>query len=134
MMPFTGEKGIPGKVGLGEAAKLTVGTAEGTVAAGNDSRFGLMLGVNQIWQDVLSQRVANVVYTNTTGKPIYASVRAGGNVVAVWFVIDGVDVGYGHSPQSPATSAGCDAIIPAGSSYKITGTGLSSLTRWSELR
>ena len=56
------------KVGLGGSAKLNVGATAGTVAAGDDSRFDSIIGVGQTWLDVLSSRLFNVTYANSTQK------------------------------------------------------------------
>ena len=120
-------------VGLGGAAKLNVGTTEGTVAAGNDARFGLMIGVGQSWVNVTSSRAAKTTYTNDTGKPIlvlvstYATKSSGAN-----FIIDGVVVSLIGGSES-AIVRPLSVIVPAGSTYSIDND-IGATRVWSELR
>lgn len=120
-------------LGLGGAAKLNVGTTEGTVAAGNDARFGLMIGVGQSWVNVTSSRAAKTTYTNDTGKPIlvlvstYATKSSGAN-----FIIDGVVVSLIGGSES-AIVRPLSVIVPAGSTYSIDND-IGATRVWSELR
>lgn len=121
-------------LGLGGAAKLNVGTTEGTVAAGNDARFGLMIGVGQSWVNVTSSRAAKTTYTNDTGKPILVLVSsyatdpaAGAN-----FIVDGVKVSLIGSSSTTIVRP-TSVIVPAGSTYIIDNT-IGSTYMWSELR
>ncbi len=120
-------------LGLGGAAKLNVGTTEGTVAAGNDARFGLMIGVGQSWVNVTSSRAAKTTYTNDTGKPIlvlvstYATKLSGAN-----FIIDGVVVSLIGGSES-AIVRPLSVIVPAGSTYRIDDD-IGTTRVWSELR
>ncbi|HHH0263394.1 TPA: hypothetical protein ACPZQN_004016 [Yersinia enterocolitica] len=112
---------------MGEAAKLNVGTAAGTVAAGNDSRFNQQIGIAQAWQDVTAQRQLGVTYTNTTGRPIQVLldfVRPTNNWV-MGFKIDSVAYANGGGSYCP--------IIPAGSTYSVISQGITQYT-WRELR
>ena len=116
-------------LGLGEAAKLNVGTTAGTVAAGNDSRFNQQIGVAQAWQDVTAQRQLGVTYTNTTGRPIQVLldfVRPA--APAPWnfgVKIDSVAYPNGGGSYCP--------IIPPGSTYAVLSQGITQYT-WRELR
>lgn len=116
-------------LGLGEAAKLNVGTTAGTVAAGNDSRFNQQIGVAQAWQDVTAQRQLGVTYTNTTGRPIQVLldfVRPA--PPASWnfgVKIDSVAYPIGGGSYCP--------IVPAGSTYSVISQGITQYT-WRELR
>lgn len=111
---------------FGDAASKNVGTTAGTVAAGDDSRFGLMIGAGQTWRDVTSQRSLGVTYTNSTGKPIQVLLdfnRPGTS----WFLNVVID-------NLPATGAGgyCP-VIPSGSTYRVSASGITAVT-WRELR
>lgn len=114
---------------LGEAAKLNVGTASGTVAAGNDSRFNQQVGVSQAWQDMTAQRQLGVTYTNTTGRPIQVLldfIRPA--APASWnfgVKIDSVAYPNGGGSYCP--------IIPPGSTYSVLSSGVTQYT-WRELR
>lgn len=87
-----------------------------------------LLGVNQNWVDVKSQRNANTDYTNSTGKPIFVSIgkEGGGNAGALY--INGVRVGS-MTGGDPAMTI--SAIVPAGGVYKYTSTNIAI---WVELR
>ena len=144
-MPSEWELCIFLKVGLGElpdsfgnAASKDVGTAAGTVAAGDDSRFDMMLGVNQAYQDVLSSRVANTVYTNSTGKPIFIVVSGTQDTrdvpILLKATIDNKDISM-HSYGSTAIAT-LTLPIPNGSTYKVSASNGSNprITTWLELR
>jgi len=82
------------------------------------------IGYGQSWQDLTASRALNTVYTNTTGKPIQlwlGFVRAAS--WAVSFSVDGVASG----------SAGYCPIIPPGSTYSVSASGISEI-KWLELR
>lgn len=123
---------------LGNSATRNVGTTTGTVAAGDDSRFDMMFGVNQTYQDVLSSRVANTVYTNSTGKPIFIVVSAvqdnQGSPIVLKATIDGKEIAtysYGSSAIGTLTLP-----VPNGSTYKINVSNGTNprVTNWLELR
>lgn len=87
------------------------------------------IGVGQNWQDVTSSRASNTYYTNTTGRPIQASVLApdsGGrlevNGVTAARIVDG-------NSQVDVT---VQAIVPPGATYRYLSAVAPTL--WSELR
>ncbi|CAM7883030.1 phage tail protein [Morganella morganii] len=124
---------------LGEGSNLSIKNisenASLTVTSGGISLNGklvaltnALLGINQNWVDVKSQRNANTTYVNSTGKPIYVSIGKGSSEGEPGgLLINGVQVGVltGSGPAM-ATSA----IVPPGSSYKYTS---SNFMFWSEL-
>lgn len=137
--------GVLSKLGLedlpatfGDAASMDVGTTAGTVAAGDDSRFDMMLGVNQTYQDVLSSRVANTVYTNSTGKPIFIVVSGTQDTrdvpILLKATIDNKEISM-HSYGSTAIAT-LTLPVPNGSTYKINASNGSNprITTWLELR
>lgn len=82
------------------------------------------LGVGQSWQDVTAIRALGTTYTNTTGRPIqlwFGFVR--NTVWSVNITVNGVTSG----------GAGYCPIIPAGSTYSISASGITSI-KWLELR
>lgn len=97
------------------------------------------LGINQKWYNVLSERSYGVTYHNTGNTPIMVSIKAGynraagGKTVNIWVddVVVVSDTGneYGHRPDSP----GITCVIPAGSTYKATGSHIGPQL-WFELR
>lgn len=116
-------------LGLGTAATRNVGTAAGTVAAGNDSRFSQIIGVGQAWTDVTASRSPGVLYTNNTGKPIQVGIYVSyvhTSTHAWWIEIDGVSV--------TSSVGGANAIIPTGSTYKLSLFSSATLVKWMELR
>lgn len=120
-------------LGLGDAAKLNVGTTTGTVAAGDDFRFGLMIGVGQSWVNVTSSRASKTTYTNDTGKPILVTISACGNSASGNFVVDGVNVAIIGYNGNTTIIRPVSVIVPAGSTYRVSET-IGSLFMWSELR
>lgn len=111
---------------FGDAASKNVGTTAGTVAAGDDARFGKILGVGQTWQDVKESRASGVTYTNTTTRPFMVSIIEIGNGVRT-LKVDGLLVAYSAGADSDST---LQAIVPAGSTYIYTG----QINAWTELR
>ncbi|WP_324142001.1 hypothetical protein [Citrobacter portucalensis] len=125
-------------LGLGNAATRNIGTANGTVAAGDDNRFNLMLAVNQTYQDVRSSRVVNTSYTNSTGKPIFIVVSAvqdsQGNPVVLTATIDNqVITTYSYGSNAVGTLT---LPVPNGSTYKINVSNGTNprVINWLELR
>lgn len=94
-----------------------------------------VLGAGQTWQDVTGDRVKNVVYTNSTGWPIYASVSKSLTAsVAVELLVNGLLVAK-MSAGTVSISGTLSAIIPAGATYEYRQTsGTATITDWSELR
>lgn len=96
------------------------------------------LGVNQSWQDMTVGRAFGVTYTNTTGKPISASIiyntalDTGSNVI---ITVGGLNI-YTESARdiNYAHQATGFAIIPDGATYAVSTSGASTLTKWYELR
>lgn len=118
-------------LGLGDSSTKNTGTTANTVAAGDDSRFSLMLGVGQSWQDVTGNRLSGTVYTNNTGKPI--------QVFALWN--DTPPTGWGYGVGTLTFSGPYDAsglalgflslVVPAGDTYFMRNPNIS---HWWELR
>lgn len=96
---------------------------------------GLMLGVDQTWQDVIGSRSAGTSYQNTTGKPIevavFATVASGLRLVQVssdnstW-----IDIARGSSAQALAAQIS----IPDNWYYRIDSATSVTVTVWAELR
>lgn len=103
------------------------------------------IGVEQTWQDVAAQRALDTTYTNTTGRPIMVAVSlqalgASGAENFFEFFVDNVLVGDARlTPFGSELAIGARmslyAIVPAGSSYRVTRTiGIGGIVYWSELR
>lgn len=96
------------------------------------------LGVRQTWQDVLSQRKFNVVYTNTTDKPIFVSIVSYPTPTStpyVSFYVDGLLIARSETSGSEDNTQ-ITAVVPSGSTYKMDNGGDNGtrLKAWTELR
>jgi hypothetical protein len=88
------------------------------------------IGVGQTWQDVSGSRSSGTTYTNSTGRPIFVSVRMDRDDGQLDLTVDGLMVGRSGTTPGPVYYT-LTAIVPAGSTYKADATsGLS----WYELR
>lgn len=86
-----------------------------------------LLGMSQTWQDVKASRVANTIYTNTTGKPIMVNVMVTGNDANTLYV-NGVVVGVINGESNVGSCI--SAVVPNGSTYNTNFTP----SIWAELR
>lgn len=96
------------------------------------------LGEGQNWQDVTGSRIANTVYTNTTGKAILVvvSLRQLTTVSASsTFIVDGVTVAVSKQDSGAAamTANTMSVIVGAGRTYLVSSF-LSGLEKWAEYR
>lgn len=94
------------------------------------------LGYSQTWQDVTASRALSVVYTNTTGKPIFISIRVSGASVSndATITVDGVSIGSWALSSTNSKVFTLTAIVPNGSAYRLSTTLSSTIIAWSELR
>jgi hypothetical protein len=102
-------------------------------AGGNALTAMGSLGYGQTWQDVTGSRVTNTTYYNTTGRPIYVSVRttAGVSITNNLYVNNVVVFSASNAADSTVAHT-ASAIVPPGSNYRQTHTG--SIASWFELR
>ena len=119
-------------LGLGGAARLDVGMVSGTVAAGDDSRFGLTIGVGQTWRDVASSRALNTTYTNSTGKPIFVSVTCANQQMGTSIKLRVGSVVSSLTYKGSNTDVPLSGIIPNGATYSVVATD-GIITNWAEL-
>ena len=110
-----------------------MGTTEGTVAAGNDGRFGKMLGVGQSIQNVTASRALGITYTNSTSRPIYVSVTCRGQPQpsSTELYISGVLACTFYKATS--SDAAVSGVVPEGAEYSIKVSG-GNISNWAELR
>ncbi|MDU2008915.1 MAG: tail fiber protein [Campylobacter concisus] len=96
------------------------------------------LGIDQTWQDVLAQRKGEVLYTNTTGRPIMVSITADSSSPAlnrVALYVGDVRVARFENVNGLATQL-C-AIVPDKKTYQLKSeinTSIVSIMDWAELR
>lgn len=88
------------------------------------------IGVGQTWQNVAGSRVIGTTYTNSTGKPIYWSVRVGGTAGVFTLSVAGVVAAWAYPSSTNDGTGGC--VVPAGATYVLNGTG--TISGWAELR
>ena len=97
-----------------------------------DQHIPPSIGVGQTWQDVTSQRQANITYTNTTGKPIFVHIQIDNAYNAIFnFTINGLSIRHDENAR-----AVMDYIVPAGAIYKLAPENGANhnVHNWYELR
>lgn len=107
------------------------GTASGLSIGGNAATASNALGYNQTWQDVTASRAASTTYTNSTGRPIFISVRMEQDDGTLNLTVDGLMIGRTGYTAGPVNYT-LTAVVPAGSTYLVTTTG--GTLYWYELR
>jgi hypothetical protein len=144
----SGGTGTTTSTGTGDTVRATsptlvtpaLGTPSAVVltnATGTANSLNAGIGVNQTWQNVTSSRVLGTTYTNSTGKPICATVAVSSNtggVSSLQKIINGVTIASDneYGPNSGYTTI-LDLIIPNGATYSFTASN-ASLSTWFELR
>ena len=91
------------------------------------------IGVGQTWQDVSASRASGTTYTNSTGRPIFISVRWDRDDGTLELTVDSLPIGKTGNTQG-AVYYTLTAIIPSGSTYIATATGSGGTLSWYELR
>jgi len=93
------------------------------------------IGIDQTWQDVTSSRTPEVIYTNTSGRPICVKVTHGEASSYNRLYVDGLVVDESYLNSGYALFITVSAIVPSGSNYKLLATGEpGAYVRWMELR
>ena len=123
----------PAITSVGTLSGLTVTAPIAGSVTGNAGTASNAIGYGQTWQNVVGVRSLGVTYTNSTGRPIVASLQVGGpNPGGSVAVVDGITVGAVNIGIGSATTYGqLVLIIPSGSTYSVTG---GTLITWAELR
>ena len=125
-----------------------VGDVEDTLTSdsaskGLSARQGKVLGdrdfgIWQNWQDVLWSRVKDVVYVNTTGKPISVIVHGqpSNSAERLILVVNNLIIcDQSIDGEGNETNVIVSGIIPVGAAYYVTTTApQTTITRWVELR
>lgn len=135
-----------GRVQLNSAVNSTVENQAATPRAVKDvydfakNALNNFIGVNQKWFDVTNERLINIIYTNTTKKPIFIHVvvwsLSSASAVDATLFVDDVSIkfgggGVGHNGAWKMANA--NIIVPANSKYKLNITNGTVFT-WLELR
>ena len=114
--------------GTGTAMAVTAAGTSGQVLQSNGASaptwVGGNIGVGQTWQNVSASRAAATTYTNSTGRPIFVYMEAGGSSSSV--TINGIT-----TQTFPAFSA-ITLVIPNTNTYSIST--VNSGVFWLELR
>lgn len=91
----------------------------------------LPLGVEQTWQDKKNERRGGIVYTNTSLRPILASVTlVGTSETASQIIIDNINISSVTTANQRSIAT---FIVPANSTYKV-GDSATQIGLWFELR
>ena len=109
------------------------GTAAGLSIGGNAATASNAIGYNQTWQDVSGSRSSGTTYTNSTGRPIFISVKWFRDDGSLFLTVDGLEIGATGSTAGPQYYT-LTAIIPAGSTYSAIANGSGGTLSWYELR
>lgn len=112
---------------------LTGDAAEARTALGVPA-IGDVIGRTQAWTNVKASRAVNTNYTNSTGKPIMASVAILSSAnFSLTAYVDGVIVG---SASNVSGFPSClSFIVPPGAAYQIqVSAGTPTVSAWTELR
>ena len=137
---------IPGSLISGAVSSATNATnatnvsGTGTVTVANLATAAKPIGAGQTWQEftIPTSRTNNASYTNNTGRPIQVSIYAyyGANQ-SIELKVDTITIAMaGWSSYAYGYVGGTvSAIVPNGSTYECyTGTGISIIQKWLELR
>jgi len=111
----------------GTAAGLSIGGNAATATSAANA-----LGVGQTWQDVTASRASGTTYTNSTGRPIFISVRLARDDGQLTLTVDGLEIGNTGYTAGPVNYT-LTAVIPAGSTY-IANAIYGGTLNWYELR
>lgn len=87
------------------------------------------IGVGQSWQDMTASRAKDVTYTNSTGRPIQIFINFDPDGGLSVFTLGGHPIAVGDN-----ASEFISAIIPNGSTYRLSAWGVAATTKWLELR
>jgi hypothetical protein len=112
---------------------LNLPDAAGTLAT-QDYVDTQALGVGQTWQNVTGSRALGTTYTNSTGRPISVNIVASRSNAAGTLGITVAGVSTGDLAIAQAVQGFVSAIVPNGATYLISGSTLTTIEAWVELR
>lgn len=119
--------------GLPDNSVLTADIADAQITAAKLATAVLPLGVGQTWQDVTSTRALSTTYTNSTGRPIAASIFGTCNQDNSFVLTVGGITLNGSAAYATVKGTYVAGIIPPGATYSVATTG-GTLINWCELR
>lgn len=91
------------------------------------------IGVGQTWQNVSASRASGTTYTNSTGRPIFISIKWFRDDGSLFLTVDGLEIGGTGVTGGPQYYT-LTAIIPSGSTYSAIANGSGGTLSWYELR
>jgi hypothetical protein len=112
---------------------LSLPDSTGTVAT-QDYVGTQALGVGQTWQNVTGSRALGTTYTNSTGRPISVNIVASRSNAAGTLGITVAGVSTGDLAIAQAVQGFVSAVVPNGATYLISGSTLTTINAWVELR
>lgn len=92
------------------------------------------IGVDQAYQNVITSRAVNVIYTNTTDKPIFVAIDGSLNQGLVAVRVDGFQVGAITDHGGITKRSQVSFIVPVGSVYSVDYAADVTIESWVELR
>jgi hypothetical protein len=90
------------------------------------------IAVGQTWVNVTGSRATDVLYTNSTGKPIAVSIRVAYNGYMVSLQVAGIDVSSASNGEGSLAGDCAFVIVPNGATYKAVS--MTEMLTWAELR
>jgi hypothetical protein len=117
----------------GSASTATDALSLGGTAAASYALTSTVIGAGQTWQNVSGSRSSGTTYTNSTGRPIFISIRWERDDGTLELTVDGLMIGRIGYTAGPVYYT-LTAIVPAGSTYMATAIGSGGTLYWHELR
>lgn len=128
----------PGHVELATNAETQAGTDSSRAVTPAGLANAMLAGNTQAWTFVTGSRLTDIIYTNTTGRPIVVSVflQISVGYTDISLVVDGHNADRSSSTAWPANSyTSLSAIVPDGKQYKVAVlSGSANVSSWEELR
>jgi len=110
------------------------GLKDATVTPAKLSTAATPVGVGQTWQNVLASRAFDITYTNSSGRTmcVHAVGVVGSGTQPLTLTTGGMSIR--GTAATVTNHAAVTVLIPAGGTYNIASSGMSSLLSWHELR
>lgn len=122
---------------IASSATTQAGTSTTQAVSPKALADSALAGKTQTWQTVTGSRSLGSTYTNSTGAPIYISViltgAGAGGPYAEGYVDGVLRFRTLQDASGPGVQSTVVLIVPAGSTYSVSGANFS-LASWHELR